>query len=142
MADGDHPHPSGDVDELDRMLQDYVEEAGPEGPAAGHAGHEHAGHGGAPPGGHAGHGGPSVRVFHHRGHEVRIVTRYDITIDGEPWRQPLQVLQDGSVAYHGLPQYLVPSAVDLVRAVIDYSLEAPEEIREAVRAARREQGLD
>jgi hypothetical protein len=48
------------------------------------------------------------------------------------------VLDDGNVVYHGLPQYLVPSAVDMVRAVIDSSYEAPEEIRAGVRAAQAE----
>ena len=46
-----------------------------------------------------------------------------------PWDQHIEVLDDGNVVYHGLPQYLVPSAVDMVRAVIDSSYEAPEEIR-------------
>jgi hypothetical protein len=88
--------------------------------------------------GHGGHDGPSVRAFDHRGHRVEIVTRYEITVDGEPWDQHIEVLDDGNVVYHGLPQYLVPSAVDMVRAVIDVSYEAPEEIRAGVRAAREE----
>ena len=94
-------------------------------------GHEMPGHG---------HGaGPSVREFEHRGHRVRIITQYDVTIDGERWEQSMQVHNDGSVTYHGLPQYAVPSAVDLVKAVIDNSYEAPDDIRATVEAARREE---
>lgn len=88
--------------------------------------------------GHAHGTGGSVREFTHRGHGVRVVTRYAVTIDGEPWEQQIHVQNDGSVTYHGLPQYVVPSAVDLVRGVIDHSYEAPEEIRAAIRAAREE----
>lgn len=80
----------------------------------------------------------SVREFTHRGHAVSVVTRYEVTIDGEPWEQQIHVQNDGSVSYHGLPQYVVPSAVDLVRGVIDHSYEAPEEIRGAIRAAQEE----
>lgn len=134
---------AGGVERLDQLLHSFisggyraegVEQADGE---PGHDGHDdHDGHGGH--GGHGDHGGSSVRVFEHRGHRVEIVTRYEVTIDGERWEQPMEVLEDGSVVYHGLPQYLVPSAVDMVRAVIDYSYEAPEEIRAAVRAAREE----
>ena len=46
-------------------------------------------------------------------------------------------VHDGSVVYHGLPQYAVPSAVDLLRAVIDYEEDAPADLRDAFRAARR-----
>jgi hypothetical protein len=80
----------------------------------------------------------SVREFTHRGHAVSVVTRYEVTIDGEPWEQQIHVQHDGSVSYHGLPQYVVPSAVDLVRGVIDHSYEAPEEIRAAIRSAQEE----
>jgi hypothetical protein len=80
----------------------------------------------------------SVREFVYRGHRVRIATHYEVTIDGQPWRQTIHVQNDGNVMYHGLPQYVVPSAVDLIRGVIDHSYEAPKEIRAAVRAAREE----
>jgi hypothetical protein len=90
----------------------------------------HDGHGHA----HATDG--SVREFTHRGHAVSVVTRYEVTIDGKRWDQQIQVQNDGNVSYHGLPQYVVPSAVDLVRGVIDHGYEAPEEIRSAIRAAQ------
>jgi hypothetical protein len=128
------PRPAGGVDQLDELIRTFVARGYPAGGVAGGddtGAEHHEGHGG-------GHGAPSVRAFEYRGHQVRIVTRYEVTIDGEPWDQPMHVREDGNVTYHGLPQYLVPSAVELIRAVIDYGLEAPDEVRAAVRAAREE----
>jgi hypothetical protein len=96
------------------------------------------GHGDDQPAATHGHG-EGVRRFTHRGHAVEIVTRYEVAIDREPWDQHLEVLDDGSVTYHGLPQYAVPSALDLVRKVIDYQEDAPEDLRAAFRAAREEE---
>jgi hypothetical protein len=62
-----------------------------------------------------------------------------VTIDDEAWTRPMQVHPDGNVTSHDLPQYVLPSAVDLVPAVIDQGYEAPEEIRAAVRAAQQEE---
>lgn len=84
------------------------------------------------------HRGESARRFEYRGHEVAIVTHYEITVDGAPWEGTITVNLDGTVTYHGLPQYIVPSAVDLLRGVIDTTYEAPEDVREAIRAAREE----
>jgi hypothetical protein len=127
------------MEELDKLAADFAArgyeadgaELPGEEPAHGHEhGHEHP----APAHGH----GDGVRRFTYRGHDVEIVTRYQVTIDGEPWDQHLEVLPDGSVTYHGLPQYAVPSAVDLLRTVIDYGFEVPEDLREAFRAAQEE----
>ena len=125
------------MEELDRLAADFAArgyEAGgadlPDEP--GHGGHGH-GHGEDRAHGHGG-----VRRFTHRGHEVEIATHYRVTIDGEPWDQHLAVLPDGSVTYHGLPQYATASAVELLRTVIDYGYELPEDLREAFRAAREE----
>lgn len=104
-----------------------------EGGDAAHGGHDHDhvhGHD---------HGGASLREFEYRGHTVQITTRYEVTIDGEPWTQPIQVRPNGTVICHALPAYVVPSANDLVQAVIDQSFEAPEEIRAMVEEARREE---
>jgi hypothetical protein len=92
--------------------------------------HQPSGHGHGPVG--------SVREFDHRGHRVQIFTRYEVTIDGRPWEQTIHVQHDGNVMYHGLPQYVVASAVDLIRGVIDHSYEAPENIRAAIRAAQEQ----
>jgi hypothetical protein len=55
------------------------------------------------PGATHGHG-EGVRRFTHRGHLVEIITRYEVTIDGEPWDRHVEGLDDGSVTYHGLPR--------------------------------------
>lgn len=79
---------------------------------------EHTGH---EPGGHGEPGTTtSVREATHDGHEIRIETTYRITVDGRPLIGHLEVLDNGSVHYHGLPNYTVPSAVDMVRLVIDH----------------------
>lgn len=127
------------MDDLDKLAADFAARAlEPDGaeleddrPAATHT----PGH--TQPGATQGHGG-GVRRFTHRGHVVEIVTRYEVTIDGEPWDRHLEVLDDGSVTYHGLPQYAIPSAVDLIRHVIDYEEDTPEDLRDAFRAAREE----
>jgi hypothetical protein len=127
------------VEDLDKLAADFAArgyepngaELEDDRPAAGH------GHGADAPSMTHGHGA-GVRRFAHRGHEVKIVTHYEVTIDGERWDRHLEVLDDGSVTYHGLPQYAVPSAVDLLRTVIDYREDAPEDLRAAFRAAREE----
>jgi hypothetical protein len=127
------------MEDLDKLAADFAaRDYEPEGAELedGHAtaAHTHSHHQRAATHGH----GDGVRRFTHRGHEVEIVTRYAVTIDGEPWDQHLEVLNDGSVSYHGLPQYAIPSAVDLIRKVIDYEEDAPEDLRAAFRAAREE----
>jgi hypothetical protein len=115
-------------DRLDELLEEFVaNDYAPDGAEIpGHGeGHDHGE-------GHAHGGGPSVREFEYRGHAVSITTHYEVEIDGRPWTRPMQVLHDGSVVTHDLPQYRVPSAVDLLRAVIDQTYEAPEEVRAAV----------
>ena len=90
---------------------------------------------------HSGHGDDdhdAVRRFQYRGHDVTIATHYEISIDGEPWEGHVTARLDGTVTYHGLPQYAVPSAVALVQAVIDTTYEAPEDVRAAIEAAREE----
>jgi len=121
------------VKELDELVQGFVE-SGFVPAGADVEGDEPAVHGH----GH-GHGADGSRRFEYRGHDVEIVTHYEVTIDGEPWEGQMMVRVDGTVTYHGLPQYAVPSAVDLLRGVIDTSYEAPDDVLEAIRAAREEQ---
>ncbi len=61
----------------------------------------------------------SVRRFTHHGRTVEIETHYRITIDGVEFPDHLHVADNGMVHYHGLPQYSTPSAVDLVRRIVD-----------------------
>jgi hypothetical protein len=124
-------------DDLDELVKAFVEsEYTPDGAEIeGDHGHGHGEHGEH---GHGHEAGPSVREFEYRGHSVRIVTHYEVTIDGEAWTGPIHVLPDGNVVSHTLPQYLLPSAVDLISAVIDETYEAPEEVRAAIDAARED----
>lgn len=61
----------------------------------------------------------SVRSAEHNGHTIRIETTYRILIDDEVFPDPIHVQDDGSVHYHGLPQYSTASAVDLLKVVVD-----------------------
>jgi len=71
--------------------------------------------------GDGGHGeSVTVRTATHRGHAIRIETRYRVTVDGNELTGPFEVLDNGAVHYHGLPQYALPSAVELVKRIIDY----------------------
>jgi hypothetical protein len=76
-------------------------------------------------GGDPHHGGEpgitrTVRTATYRGREIRIETTYRVTIDGEPLPGMLEVLDNGSVHYHGLPQYALPSAMQMLERVVDY----------------------
>jgi hypothetical protein len=117
------------VEELDSLIRDFAESGYQ--PSGAEIEDDH------PDEHDHGHGADgSVRRFEYRGHEVEIVTHYEVTIDGEPWPGQIAVQLDGTVTYHGLPQYVVPSAVDLVRGVIDTSYEAPPDVLDAIRAAQ------
>ena len=128
------------MEELDKLAADFAargyEPAGGELEEPKAAGAHQHGHDG--PDATHGHG-EAVRRFTHRGHVVEIVTHYEVTIDGKRWDQQLGVLNDGSVIYHGLPQYALPSAVDLIRTVIDFEEDTPEDLRAAFRAAEEEE---
>jgi len=82
--------------------------------------------------GHEVHAGPQAteRRDTYRGHEVVIRTRYEIEVDGRLVAGHLEVGKDGRVHYHPLPNYSFPSAVDLVRELID---SFPEEFENPIR---------
>ncbi len=81
----------------------------------------------SPDAGHHGHreSFTSIRTAEHRGRKIKIRTTYRIEIDGEPLTMHTMVMDDGSVHYHGLPNYSFPSAIDLVRSIIDAERLAP-----------------
>lgn len=87
---------------------------------------ESGSHGGDPLHGDPHHGGGepgvtrTVRTATYRGREIRIETTYRVTIDGEPLPGMLEVLDNGLVHYHGLPQYALPSAMQMLERVVDY----------------------
>lgn len=67
----------------------------------------------------------SVRRFIHDGHAIEIETHYRVTIDGVEFPDHIHVADNGTVHYHGLPQYSTPSAIDLVRRIVDRLSETP-----------------
>ena len=64
-------------------------------------------------------GGEAIRETAYRGHRIVIGTSYRIEVDGRPLDIPLRVGNNGRVHYHALPNYAPPSAVDVVKRVID-----------------------
>ncbi|MEU6237250.1 hypothetical protein [Kitasatospora sp. NPDC047058] len=76
--------------------------------------HDHMGGMG---GHHPGHSS-SVRTAEFEGHQIRIVTTYEVTVDGRPLTVGLDVDEDGRLACHGLPAYQFSSAVDIVQELI------------------------
>lgn len=65
------------------------------------------------------HDGGSIREATYKGHEIRVVTHYEITLDGKPIRGHMLVSNAGSVHYHGIPNEDFPSAVDVVKRLVD-----------------------
>jgi len=74
------------------------------------------------PGDHSHHDSfTSVRKAVYRGKRIVVETTYRITIDDVPVRVHTAVLDDGTVHYHGFPNYSFPSALDLGRRLVDAS---------------------
>ncbi len=82
--------------------------------------HEHAGHMDHGAQHHADGESTTVRTASYDGHEIRIETTYRITVDGQPLPGHVEVLANGRVHYHGLPNYAVASTVDLARLVLSH----------------------
>ncbi|MFD0274367.1 hypothetical protein ACFVHB_10725 [Kitasatospora sp. NPDC127111] len=66
---------------------------------------------------HAGHSS-SVRTAEFEGRQIKIVTTYEVTVDGKPLTAGLDVDDDGMLSCHGLPAYQFTSALDTVRELI------------------------
>lgn len=75
---------------------------------------------GIPP---AHHSHESVRRLTHEGHDIEVHTSYKIVIDGREFPDTIAVMDDGSVRYHGLPQYATNSALELAVRIVDELLE-------------------
>ena len=73
------------------------------------------------PDGHGGHMDPleTVREDEYRGHKIVIRTTYEIEVDGHPVRGHVGITNDGRVHYHAMPNLSFPSAVAMVRQLID-----------------------
>jgi len=61
----------------------------------------------------------TVREDEYRGHQIVIRTSYEITVDGRAVMGHLGVTNDGRVHYHAIPNLSFPSAVAMVRKLID-----------------------
>lgn len=79
-----------------------------------------ADHGGLHPGHDAAGVSTTVRTTSYEGHEIRVETTYRISVDGRPLPGHVEVLANGRVHYHGLPNYAVASTVELARLVVGH----------------------
>src|SRR4051794_22062624 len=61
----------------------------------------------------------SVREAMYRGHVIRIVTQYEVSVDGQPITGHFLVNNEGRVHYHAIPNQEFDSAVDVVKRIID-----------------------
>jgi hypothetical protein len=66
-----------------------------------------------------GHGEESVREAEYKGHKITVRTRYEVEVDGKAIMAHFGVGNSGQVHYHAVPNMAFPSAVDLVKALID-----------------------
>lgn len=69
--------------------------------------------------GHPGGTGVSVRKASHRGLDIEIETRQTIRVGGKELVGHSQVLNDGNVHYHAIPNMTFRSSVDMVKQIID-----------------------
>jgi hypothetical protein len=65
------------------------------------------------------HGNTTVREVTYGTHSIRVVTSYDIEVDGEPVTGHLLVTNEGTVHYHAIPNQEFASALDMVKRMID-----------------------
>jgi hypothetical protein len=61
----------------------------------------------------------SVRETHYKGHHIVVITRYEVTVDGQRFDADFAVGNSGNVGYHGMPNVGFASAIDLMQSVID-----------------------
>ncbi|MEM7360012.1 MAG: hypothetical protein AAF431_13000 [Pseudomonadota bacterium] len=74
-----------------------------------------------PTGGDHHHGGPvkSIRKATYKGKEIEVHTTYEFFIDGEQTEVHAEVMNDGKVHCHNLPQYAFTSAIRMMKSIID-----------------------
>ena len=65
------------------------------------------------------HTGKSVRAVNYKGHDIEVITHYELKIDGKALPVHVEVGDDGSVHCHSLPNYSFRSVIHLVRELID-----------------------
>jgi hypothetical protein len=62
----------------------------------------------------------STRSLSHKGHQIEIVTTYEITIDGKKLSTHAMVDNEGKLWCHAIPYISFSSATEMVRSIIDY----------------------
>jgi hypothetical protein len=61
----------------------------------------------------------SMREADYKDHKITVKTTYHIEVDGRPVTGHIDVSNEGTIAYHGLPNMSFDSTVDLVKMLID-----------------------
>jgi hypothetical protein len=99
-----------DLDRLDEVVSPQAQAAGMEHHRADlqrlHESHHHGSN-------------TTVREMTYGAHTIRVVTSYDIEVDGHPVTGHLLVTNEGAVHYHAIPNQEFPSALDMVKRMID-----------------------
>lgn len=67
----------------------------------------------------------TLRESCYRGKEIRIETTYKIMVDDQPFTVHTSVSNDGSVHCHSLPNYSFPSAMEMLKHIVDHRIVNP-----------------
>lgn len=81
----------------------------------------------------------SMREDEYKGHKITVKTTYHIEVDGRPVTGHIDVSNEGTIAYHGLPNVSFDSAVDLVKMLID---QFPDDFPGPPKNARKKPGAN
>src|SRR3990170_142065 len=79
----------------------------------------------------------TLREDEYEGHRISIRTIYRIAVDGKTLWVPLGLDNDGQLHCHSLPNYQSPSAVDMVKRLID---NFPDDFKPPRRSRKRDPG--
>ncbi len=61
----------------------------------------------------------SMRAADYKKHTITVKTMYHIEVDGRPVTGHIDVSNEGTISYHGLPNMSFNSTVDLIKMLID-----------------------
>lgn len=68
---------------------------------------------------HAHGGSTTERRVIYKGHDIRVTTTYQISVDGDEVTGHVLVNNQGSMHYHAIPNEEFASAIDLVKRIVD-----------------------
>jgi hypothetical protein len=83
--------------------------------------------------------GVSIREADYKDHKISVKTTYHIEVDGRPVTGHIDVSNEGTIAYHGLPNMSFDSTIDLVKMLID---QFPDDFPGPAQKARKKVGSD